>query len=653
MNQKPAKAELEKIIQEMDRDKRNFAETVLRSEERYRTIFEYTGNATILIAEDTTILLANSNFAQLTGYKREEIEGKMSWTVFIVPEDLAGMKQYHFQRRESKDSVPNSYEFRLRSRTGEIRMIFLTVALVPGTKESVASCMDITDREQSMEALIQSEERFRDMASLLPETVFETDMSGRLTFVNETSFERFGYTGEDFAKGLNFMDVIAPQEHERALANFRKIALGERLGLSEYLVKTKDGTTFPAMIHSTRIFKGGQTVGSRGFLVDISEKKVMEEQLLRAQKMEAIGTLAGGIAHDFNNLLMGILGNLSMLLMHLDETHPFYERLKTMEEYVQRGSNLTRQLLGFARGGKYEVRTTHLGKFALRSADVFGRTKKDIAIHHKTTDDLWHVDVDRGQMDQVLLNLFVNAWQAMPSGGSLFIALENVELSASNVAAFNVRPGKFVKLTVTDTGIGMDEHTKSHIFEPFFSTKERGHGTGLGLASVYGIIKNHGGFIQVESEKGGGTSFIIHLPASEKKMETEWVKDNKLYKGRETILLIDDEDMMVDVGTQMLKGLGYKVLTATGGRQGIAVFESNQEQIDLVILDMIMPDLSGKETFEALVKLKPSIKALLSSGYSQDGQAKDIMDLGCQGFIQKPFTMTELSRKIRDILEKR
>lgn len=386
--------------------------------------------------------------------------------------------------------------------------------------------------------------------------------------------------------------------------------------------------------------------------MDISEKKAIEGQLLRAQKMEAIGTLAGGIAHDFNNLLMGILGNLSMLLMDLDEAHPFHERLKTMEEYVQRGSNLTRQLLGFARGGKYEVRTTNLGKFALRSAEVFGRTKKDITIHHKTTHDLWHVDVDRGQMDQVLLNLFVNAWQAMPSGGNLLISLENVELNSAYVATFDVQPGKFVKLTVTDTGIGMDENTKAHVFEPFFSTKERGRGTGLGLASVYGIIKHHGGFIKLESEKGSGTSFIIYLPASEKKMEAELVKDSKLYKGRETILLIDDEDMMVDVGTQMLEGLGYKVLAAEGGRQGIAVFESNKEQIDLVILDMIMPDLGGKETFQALLKLKPSVKALLSSGYSQDGQAQEIMDEGCKGFIQKPFTITELSRKVREILDK-
>jgi len=324
-----------------------------------------------------------------------------------------------------------------------------------------------------------------------------------------------------------------------------------------------------------------------------------------------------------------------------------------MEEYVQRGSDLTRQLLGFARGGKYEVRTTNLGKFAIRSAEVFGRTRKEISIHHRKTEDLWYVDVDRGQMDQVLLNLFVNAWQAMPGGGNLYIAVENTELNEEDVASFGVKAGRFVKLTVTDTGIGMDKATQSRIFEPFFSTKERGRGTGLGLASVYGIIKNHCGFIKVESKEGAGTSFIIYLPASDKKAEEELLRENQPDQGRETILLIDDEAMIVDVGTQMLEGLGYKVLTAGGGRQGVDIFERNKDIIDLVILDMIMPDLSGKETFEALQHRDPSVKVLLSSGYSLDSQAKDIMTEGCKGFIQKPFTMTELSRKIREIIEKR
>ncbi|MDD4356855.1 MAG: response regulator, partial [Smithellaceae bacterium] len=375
------------------------------------------------------------------------------------------------------------------------------------------------------------------------------------------------------------------------------------------------------------------------------------DQLLRAQKLEAIGTLAGGIAHDFNNLLMGILGNLSIMLMHMDATHPFYDRLKIMEDYVHRGSNLTRQLLGFARGGKYEVRSTDLGKFVLRSAEMFGRTKKEISIHHKIGNSLWHVDIDRGQMDQVLLNLFVNAWQAMPDGGNLSISVENVELSKKDITALHATQKRFVKLTVSDTGIGMDENTKSRIFEPFFSTKERGRNTGMGLASVYGIIKNHGGYVNVDSKPAAGTSFTIYLPASDNKAEDEPKKDTRIHKGVETILLIDDEQMIIEITSKMLEKLGYKVLTATSGKQGIDIFQNSRKKIDLVILDMIMPGLSGKEAFDILRQKNPTVKVLLSSGFSVDSQAKDIMAAGCKGFIQKPFTMAQLSRKLREILD--
>ena len=385
----------------------------------------------------------------------------------------------------------------------------------------------------------------------------------------------------------------------------------------------------------------------------MTKKKNLEQQLTRAQKMEAVGTLAGGIAHDFNNLLMGILGNVSLMLMDFDESHPFFDRLKSVEEYVQRGSDLTKQLLGFARGGKYEVKPTHLGEFIQKSSEMFGRTKKEIRIHHKVAQDLYAVDVDRGQMEQVMLNLFVNAWQAMPGGGDLFLSVENINLDKIEVSPYDIMPGRFVKVTVTDTGIGMEDSVKERIFEPFFTTKERGRGNGLGLASVYGIIKNHGGFIDVESEKDLGTSFMIYLPASDKDVPGEHKTNGEIKKGYETVLIIDDEEMILDIGSKMLEGLGYEVLAAPGGRQGLQIYEQARDKIELVILDMIMPDFGGKETFDTLCRVNPNVKVLLSSGYSLDGQAKDIMKSGCKGFIQKPFSMAEFSKKIRDILDQR
>lgn len=632
-------------------ERKQSGKAIRQSEERYRTIFENTGSSSLLIGNDTTILLANSNFEKLTGYSKEEMEGKMSWTEFVDEADLERMKSCHENRRIDPSSVPQSYEFRLRNRSGETRDIYITVAMIPGTMESVASCIDITERKKAEEALRQSEERFRDLARLLPETVFETDSAGNITFVNEISLERFGFTREDVEHGISILDVLAPQDHERAIRNSARVMAGERLGLSEYTAQRKDGTTFPALVHSTSIYREGRQAGIRGFLIDVTEKKSLEEQLMRSQKLEAIGTLAGGIAHDFNNLLMGILGNISLMLMNFDESHPFHDRLKSMEEYVQRGSDLTKQLLGFARGGKYEVKSTDLGEFVRRSAEMFGRTKKEIRMHHKAPGDLWAVEVDRGQMEQVMLNLFVNAWQAMPGGGDLYLSVENVELDAEEVSPYGIKPGRFVKLTVTDTGVGMDAATKARVFEPFFSTKERGRGTGLGLASVYGIIKNHGGFILVDSEKDIGTSFTVYLPASDKCIEQERRAPDQVHKGSETVLIIDDEEMIVEVGKSMLESLGYRVITARGGRQGLQIFDRNKGTIDLVILDMVMPDLGGKETFEALHRQDPQVKVLLSSGYSLDGQAKEILAGGCRGFIQKPFTMAELSRRIRDILD--
>jgi|GEM_PF-143923 len=626
-------------------------ETIRKSEERYRTIFENTATANIIVAEDTTILLANGNFEQLTGYTRQELEGKIRWTDFVVTEELERMIEYHRARRSEPGSAPSVYEFKARIRSGEVRNLFMSVSMIPDTRESVASIIDMTERKYAEDALKQSEERFRDLASLLPETVFETDEKGRFTFVNQISLERFGYTREEVDRGMNVLDVIAPEDHEKTIANYWKSMEGAPLGLKEYTALRKDGSTFPVLIHTTAIYREGKAVGLRGFLIDVTEKKTLEQQLMRAQKLEAIGTLAGGIAHDFNNLLMGILGNVSLMLMHFEEAHPFHDRLKSMEEYVQRGSDLTKQLLGFARGGKYEVKATDLGEFTRRSAEMFGRTKREIRIHHKAPRDLWSVEVDRGQMEQVLLNLFVNAWQAMPGGGDLYLSVENVELSDEEVNPYGIDPGRFVKLTVTDTGVGMDEVTRARIFEPFFSTKERGRGTGLGLASVYGIVKNHGGFILVESEKDIGTSFMVYLPISDKEIVYETQESDKVHKGRETVLLVDDEEMIVEVGAQMLEALGYKVLSANGGRQGLQIFDQHKGDIDLVILDMIMPDLGGKETFEALRRQNSTVKVLLSSGYSLDGQAKEIMARGCKGFIQKPFTMAELSKRIRDILE--
>ena len=384
---------------------------------------------------------------------------------------------------------------------------------------------------------------------------------------------------------------------------------------------------------------------------EVKKRKELESQLLRAQKMEALGRLGGGIAHDFNNLLMGIQGRTSLMLMNKDSSHPDFEHLRGIEEYVNSASDLTRQLLGFVRGGKYEVKPTDINKLIDKTSRMFGRTKKEIKIHCKYQKHVWTIEADQGQIEQVLVNIYLNAWQAMPNGGNLFIQTENVTLGENHGKLFEIKAGKYVKISAIDTGVGMDEATQQRIFDPFFTTKEIGKGTGLGLASAYGIIKNHGGFIDVHSKKQEGTAFTIYLPASEKEIvkEQELVMD--VTEGSETILLVDDEDIIIEVGEQLLRNLGYKVLLARSGKEAIDIYKKKKDHVDMVILDMIMPEMTGRETYDRIKEINPDIKVLLSSGYSINEQATNLLKRGCDGFIQKPFNIKKLSRKIREILQ--
>ena len=382
------------------------------------------------------------------------------------------------------------------------------------------------------------------------------------------------------------------------------------------------------------------------------DKEKLQHQLFQAQKMEAIGTLAGGIAHDFNNLLMGIQGNVELMALEMDPDHTRASRLKTIQDCVESGARLARQLLGFARLGKYEIQSTDINALARETTDMFGRTRQELRIIQKYQENVWPVEADRVQIEQVLLNLFINAWQAMPDGGDLFLETANTTLDDRQASAHGVEPGKYVKITLADTGMGMDPATMERIFDPFFTTKAMGRGTGLGLASAYGIVRNHGGVIAVNSRKGDGTTFQVYLRASAKpSLGTGARIPPSTQVGCETVLLVDDDPLILDVGQAMLKRLGYSVQVARGGQEALAAYRTHGDQIDLVILDMIMPDMGGGKTYDQLKAMRPDIKVLLSSGYSIDGQAATIMNRGCSGFIQKPFDLQTFSDKIRSILD--
>ena len=383
---------------------------------------------------------------------------------------------------------------------------------------------------------------------------------------------------------------------------------------------------------------------------DVTEETALRKQLYQAQKMEAIGTLAGGIAHDFNNLLMGIQGNVSLMRIEMPPTHTDQKRCETIESYIKKGADLTRQLLGIARGGKYQQVPTDITKLVNANLTMFGRTRKEIRIHMASENRSCIAEVDPGQIDQVLLNLFVNAWQAMPDGGHLYVQTQLVPVDSRHPGVAGLKPGDYVKIIVTDSGLGMNKSVMDRIFDPFFTTKEKSRGTGLGLASAYSIIKNHGGSILVQSEPGKGASFIIMLPASTKTSMEGDAEPNSISGGKETILLVDDEEMVVNICSEILKRLGYHVIVAMNGNTALSIFEKKKGEIDLVILDLIMPEMSGGLVYDRLVALKPNIKVLLASGYALDGQAREILSRGASGFIQKPYSVMDLSRKIRQIL---
>ncbi len=508
----------------------------------------------------------------------------------------------------------------------------------------VMGLTDVFPREITQE-LLSVKRHLEVILSSISEGILEISSDAKIVYANPEAVSIIGLPEVELL-GSDFLEMFHELDIPKISALLEKQGKVSRVSSEEFLLANDKEVSVNVMpIRDEK---------NKGIIIlnDISTRKRLEAELRQAQKLEAIGTLAGGIAHDFNNLLMGIQGRTSLMLMNMDALDPCEEHLKAIEEIVRSGSDLTRQLLGFARGGKFEVKPADINEIIKKSSELFGRTKKEIAIHQKNPPDIWTVEVDRGQIEQALLNLCINAWQAMPGGGELYFTTENVLLDDIFVKPFNVRPGRYVKVSVTDTGVGMDGRTKLRIFEPFFTTKEMGRGTGLGLASAYGIIKGHSGVITVESEKGQGTTFNIFLPATDKVISTERRTSEELLIGNETILLVDDEEVITDVSREILEALGYTVMVARSGKEAIDVYKQKKREIDLVIMDMIMPQMSGGEAFDILKTINPSIKVILSSGYSLKGQATKIMDRGCHAFLQKPFSIKDLSKKVRTVLDK-
>ncbi len=638
--------------------------TLHESEERYRTIVNTVPDVIYHLDSEGRFLFVNFAVEKL-GYNSEELIGK-SFLEIVHPDDAEKAKNT-FNERRIRGREPKGIELRLvpkmanEPRIYDVRNMSVLVKArglydVPDhdikskQKRFIGTqgiAHDITDRKMMEGILIKAKEDWELTFDAITDLVMLLDKEHHVVRLNKAAADALGVSKEEIL-GRKCHKVVHNSEHPIAGCPLQRTTRDQLPHSREIEESNLEGV----FICSTSPIqdKKGEVLGYTHSLKDITERKRLEAQFHEAQKMEAIGTLAGGIAHDFNNLLMGIQGYTSFMLLKIDSVHPHFEKLKKIEEQIKTASQLTNQLLGCARGGKYQVRPIELNKLVTKSVEMFRKTKKEIVTHTNLSEELIIIEGDQYQVEQVLLNLYVNAWQAMPAGGDLFIGTNPVMIDSDDAEVYEIQPGRYVRISVRDTGIGMDQETRARVFEPFFTTKEMGRGTGLGLASVYGIVRNHHGATEVESEVGKGSVFHIYFPIAEKALEEEKLPTDEIIKGKGTILLVDDEEIVLDVGSELLASLGYTVIKASSGKEAVDIYRDKKDEIDLVILDIIMPGMGGGEAYDVLKGIKSNVNVILSSGYSIDKKSDDIIARGANDFLQKPFNIEALSQKVKEVL---
>lgn len=625
------------------------------------SLLEGIGEGVIVVDRDFNIKSANRGYCQQVLMTCEEVIGKKCYGIshhsnipcFETANGCDCAVQKCFQTGEHHRAVHRHYD-------KDGRPIYIETNAYPlkDASETVISAIethyDITEKVQLEKQLSEAKERYQKLYNNAPDMMHSVDAQGKIVVCNATEERSLGFAPGELA-GRLLADIVAPEDSDKcALKHQFLMTTGFFEG--EMTLLAKDGRRIAVFVSSRAIRDDhGNFLMSDSILHDITERKQLEAQLLQAQKMEAIGLLAGGIAHDFNNILTAIIGygNLALDRENVDAQMKY--SIEQILASADRAAHLTHSLLAFSRKQVINPKPLKLSSTLARMQTLLSRIigeDIDLRIHTAPLESL--VLADSVQMEQVLMNLATNARDAMPRGGLLMIEIEPVELSEEYVKthAF-AQPGKYMLLTVTDTGHGMEEAIKNKVFEPFFTTKEVGKGTGLGLSMVYGIVKQHNGYINVYSEPGKGTTFKIYLPTSEKDAQTVDIKNAASFAGgKETILLAEDELSVRNLVSTLLQERGYTVIPAEDGEDAVIKFTENIEAIDLVILDVIMPGKSGKAAFDEMKKLRPGTKALFVSGYTPNLiHARGILAEGIE-FISKPFAPSAFLSKVRSILDK-
>jgi PAS domain S-box-containing protein len=627
------------------------AEEVLReSENRYRAIFENTGTAIIIVEEDSTISIANTELEKLTGYTREEIENKKSWTEFVVEEDLEGMLSQHRLRRVDADTARKQYEFRLVDRHGQIKDILLTVGMIAGTKRSVASLLDITDRKRA-------EEKYRSIFENAIEGIYQTTPEGRFISVNPAFARTIGYDSPE--EVLQTITDISRQLYVNPEARTDLLRLLEEQDtVKEYETRflRKDMSTAWVTLN-VRTVRGssGKLAYLEGTAEDVTDRKALEARLIQAQKIEAIGTLAGGIAHDFNNILSAVIGYTEMTKVKLEQ--PMLQGyLDQVLRACERARDLVGQILTFSRVTQQERKPIDIASLIEESLKLLRATiPSTITFHSQIYPGAYTVLADPTQIHQVLINLCTNAAHAMRErGGELGVCLDNVEITPQmKPLHVDLNRGLYVKLTVSDTGTGIAPEVISRIFDPFFTTKKTGEGTGLGLSVAYGIVKGCGGSITVHSEPGAGSVFSVYLPAITNIAEVTPDNLEPIPGGTERVLFVDDEEILVIMWCDILENLGYTVTATTESTKALEIFLSRPDQFDLVITDMTMPGMTGIDLSKEILGLRPAIPIILCTGFSELITEEKAKALGIRGFAMKPLRLGNIAELIRKALDKK
>ena len=619
---------------------------LLEKEMQFHSLFEGANDGIIVHDERGNIFEVNGVACRLLGYHRDEL---LKFNFQDIDVNASNIERNDFFMKVYQREKVNLFELKLKKKDGSTLVTELSSRKVRfrGIEAIQTFIRDISQRMDLESSLRESKEKYQLLVDSSLVGVFIV-RNGIIEFVNRMVEDFTGHS-KHLLVHRNFFDLIAPEDRSMVTRRETLREQGEVVqDRYEVQFAHKEGGKVWGEIRSCVVEIDGQPALLVN-VIDITQRKQLEIKLLESQKMESIGTLAGGIAHDFNNLLGGILGYASLLLSDMTNDHPFYDDIHTIAETAKRAADLTNRLLAFARGGKYQVRDIDMNQTVKDVVAILSHTiDRSVAIETSLVKDLWKVKGDSQQIHQALLNVCLNARDAMPDGGRMIIQTSNVHLNETARTMLDAKPGDYVRVAVIDTGIGMDGKTVSRIFEPFFTTKPGGEGTGLGLSAVYGIVKNHDGTLSVESEIGQGTTMVLYFPRvyEEPQVKQEPVKSKKHIP---EVLLVDDEEVIRQVGKRMLEKGGYRVHLAMNGKHAVQVFQSNQDKIDLVLLDLVMPEMGGKETFKKLREIDPDLKIVFTSGYGPYDR-NDVLSTKGGVFVQKPFQTEVLLKTIHGIL---